>query len=182
MRCVTRLLLEYIDEFPLFKSEYNAIQEKLNAAQQELAQFTAKYNELQKSFETERTAWNNDKKVLEDTIVDLGTSEKYSASDRTSRENEVRQLEERAKVSSGLVSRASSKLSIYRRPRHVIRRKLCLMQNRSNLSPALSNNCQQSRQRPEIIKLLQKRLLLNSALQRAVGLCKKTLSIKRYRI
>ncbi|KAF8132213.1 TPR/MLP1/MLP2-like protein-domain-containing protein [Mycena galopus ATCC 62051] len=65
---------------------------------QELAQFTAKTNELQKSFETERTAWLNDKKVLEDTIVDLGTSEKHSESDRTSRENEVRQLEQRAKV------------------------------------------------------------------------------------
>ncbi|KAF7348346.1 Protein MLP1 [Mycena sanguinolenta] len=80
------------------QSEYKALQEKLNTAEQELAQFTAKYNELQKSFETERTAWLNDKKVLEDTIVDLGTSEKNSESDRTSRENEVRQLEQRAKL------------------------------------------------------------------------------------
>ncbi|KAJ7236740.1 hypothetical protein B0H12DRAFT_1139991 [Mycena haematopus] len=80
------------------ESEYKAIQEKLDVAEQELAQFTAKYNELQKSFETERTAWLNDKKVLEDTIVDLGTSEKHSESDRTSRETEVRQLEQRAKV------------------------------------------------------------------------------------
>lgn len=82
----------------LFKSEYSAIKEKLTAAEQELAQFNAKHNELQKSFETERTAWLTDKKVLEDTIVDLGTSEKHSESDRTSRENEVRQLEDRARV------------------------------------------------------------------------------------
>lgn len=59
---------------------------------------TTKYNQLQKSFETERIAWMNDKKTLEDTIVDMSTSEKYSENDRTSRENEVRQQEERAKV------------------------------------------------------------------------------------
>ncbi|KAK7048611.1 protein MLP1 [Favolaschia claudopus] len=80
------------------KSEYAAVQEKLNNAQEELTQFTSKYNELQKSLETERTAWLNDKKVLEDTIADLGTSEKVSESDRTSRENEARQLEERVKI------------------------------------------------------------------------------------
>jgi nucleoprotein TPR len=43
-------------------------------------------------------AWTNDKKTLEDTIVDMSTSEKSSENDRTSRENEVRQQEERAKV------------------------------------------------------------------------------------
>ncbi|KAJ6584124.1 hypothetical protein DFH09DRAFT_1434376 [Mycena vulgaris] len=80
------------------ESEYTAIQEKLTAAQQELAEFAAKYNELQKSFETERTAWTNDKKVLEDTIVDLSTSEKHSENDRSSRESQVRQQEERAKT------------------------------------------------------------------------------------
>jgi nucleoprotein TPR len=80
------------------QSEYQALQEKLRAAQDELAQLTTKYNELQKSFETERIAWTNDKKTLEDTIVDMSTSEKNSENDRTSRENEVRQQEERAKV------------------------------------------------------------------------------------
>ncbi|KAJ7213861.1 hypothetical protein GGX14DRAFT_617504 [Mycena pura] len=82
------------------ESEYNAIQEKLNAVQQEPGQFTTKYNELQKLFETERTAWTNDKKVdSEDMIqVDIGTSEKNSHRDRTSRENEVRQTEQRAKA------------------------------------------------------------------------------------
>lgn len=75
-----------------------AIQEKLQAALLELAHLTAKHNDLQKTLETERTAWTNDKKTLEDTIVDMSTSEKHSDSDRTSRENEVRQQEERAKV------------------------------------------------------------------------------------
>jgi nucleoprotein TPR len=82
----------------LFQSEYQALQEKLQAAQDELAQLAAKYNELQKQFDDERTSWTNDKKTLEDTIVDMSTSEKHSESDRASRENEVRQQEERAKV------------------------------------------------------------------------------------
>lgn len=40
----------------------------------------------------------NDKRTLEDTIVDLSTSEKVSESDRTTHENEVKEQEERAKV------------------------------------------------------------------------------------
>lgn len=54
---------------------------------------------MQKRYEDERVAWTNDKKTLEDTIVDLSTSEKVSENDRTSRESEVKQQEERAKVS-----------------------------------------------------------------------------------
>lgn len=83
----------------LMQSEHQALQEKLQTAQDELTQLTTKYNELQKSFETERIVWTNDKKTLEDTIVDMSTSEKNSENDRTSRENEVRHQEERAKVS-----------------------------------------------------------------------------------
>lgn len=80
------------------ESEHQALQEKLQTAQDELTQLTTKYNELQKSFETERIVWTNDKKTLEDTIVDMSTSEKNSENDRTSRENEVRHQEERAKA------------------------------------------------------------------------------------
>jgi TPR/MLP1/MLP2-like protein. len=58
------------------------------------------YSEVQRKFEIERNAWTNDKKTLEDTIVDMSTSEKHSESDRTSRESEVRQQEERAKASA----------------------------------------------------------------------------------
>ena len=64
----------------------------------ELAEIRSKLNEQQKSFESERIAWINDKKTLEDTIVDLSTSEKQTENDRNSREREIRELEERAKV------------------------------------------------------------------------------------
>nr|UPW42857.1 nucleoprotein MLP2 [Hypsizygus marmoreus] len=80
------------------ESEYQALEEKLKAAQDELGALSANYIELQKTFETERNAWANDKKTLEDTIVDMSTSEKNSESDRTTRESEVRQQEERAKA------------------------------------------------------------------------------------
>ncbi|EMD40194.1 hypothetical protein CERSUDRAFT_112402 [Gelatoporia subvermispora B] len=80
------------------EAEYNALQEKFEGAQQELAQFNQKYAQLQETFETERVAWANDKKTLEDTIVDMSTSERSSENDRTSRETELRQQEERAKA------------------------------------------------------------------------------------
>ncbi|KAG6833443.1 hypothetical protein H0H87_006809 [Tephrocybe sp. NHM501043] len=80
------------------ESECQALKEKLEAAQGELAALTAKYHDLQKTFEAERLAWTIDKKTLEDTIVDMSTSEKHSESDRTTREAEARQQEERAKA------------------------------------------------------------------------------------
>lgn len=76
----------------------------MEVAEGQLTELTAKYNDLQKSFEVERVAWANDKKTLEDTIVDMSTSEKNSESDRTSRENEVRQQEERARVCQVIIS------------------------------------------------------------------------------
>jgi nucleoprotein TPR len=66
--------------------------------QAETSQLTDKYGQLQRHLETERAAWVNDKKILEDTIFDLTTSGKHSDSDRTAWEAEIRQLEERAKV------------------------------------------------------------------------------------
>ncbi|KAF8158177.1 hypothetical protein B0H34DRAFT_444170 [Crassisporium funariophilum] len=80
------------------ESECKALQDRLEAANTELLQLRAQYNDSQKSFESERTAWINDKKTLEDTIVDMSTSEKHSESDRSSREEGMRSLEERAKV------------------------------------------------------------------------------------
>ncbi|KAH0586397.1 Nucleoprotein TPR [Termitomyces sp. J132] len=80
------------------ESECQALKEKLETAEGQLRESTVKYNDLHKSFEAERVAWANDKKTLEDTIVDMSTSEKNSESDRTSRENEVRQQEERARA------------------------------------------------------------------------------------
>lgn len=80
------------------QSESKALQEKLQTAQEELTQFTEKYNDNLKTSEAERAIWAADKKTLEDTIVDLSTSEKHLEIDRTSREQESRQLEDRVKV------------------------------------------------------------------------------------
>ena len=80
------------------QSESAALREKLRAVQSELVQMTEQQHSLQQTLDTERSAWANDRRTLEDTIVDLSTSEQHSLSDRTVRETEVRQQEERAKV------------------------------------------------------------------------------------
>jgi len=75
------------------------LQERLENGSNALAKIRAKFNERQKAFEAECTAWINDKKLLEDTIVDLSTSEKQTENDYNSKEQELSALEERAKVS-----------------------------------------------------------------------------------
>ncbi|KAL6308319.1 hypothetical protein BKA93DRAFT_560042 [Sparassis latifolia] len=80
------------------KAAYDALQERLQAIQQDFVQTTEKYGEVHRTLDTERVAWANDKKTLEDTIVDITTSEKNSESDRASRETEIRQQEQRAKA------------------------------------------------------------------------------------
>ena len=70
----------------------------MEAAATELAQLREQLSSINKNFEEERTAWKNDKKTLEDTIVDMTTSEKHLESDRASRDHEIRSIEERAKV------------------------------------------------------------------------------------
>ncbi|KAH9948873.1 hypothetical protein B0H21DRAFT_731535 [Amylocystis lapponica] len=85
-------------ELARHKSEYDALQARLQAVQQDLAQTSEKHSELQSKFESERVAWANDKRTLEDAIVDMSTLEKNTESDRTSRESEFRQQEERVKA------------------------------------------------------------------------------------
>ncbi|KAG7088185.1 hypothetical protein E1B28_012203 [Marasmius oreades] len=80
------------------ESEYKASEQRLKDAQEELSQLNGKHGELQKQLESERATWVNDKKTLEDTIVDLSTSEKMTENDRISRENEVKMQEERTKA------------------------------------------------------------------------------------
>ncbi|KAG1722508.1 TPR/MLP1/MLP2-like protein-domain-containing protein [Suillus lakei] len=64
------------------------------------------YKALQNKLRSlEHLVWTNDKKTLEDTIVDLSTSERTSETDRTTRENEVRQQEERALAAEDRYSR-----------------------------------------------------------------------------
>ncbi|KAF9483517.1 hypothetical protein BDN70DRAFT_873831 [Pholiota conissans] len=79
------------------ESQSKAMQERLHHTNAELIALRAQFNESQKAFETERTTWINDKKTLEDTIVDMSTSEKHSESDRSTFEQELTNLEDRAK-------------------------------------------------------------------------------------
>jgi nucleoprotein TPR len=85
--------------------EYKALQDKLRSVEEDVRQSTDKFSELQRTFESERLVWTNDKKTLEDTIVDLSTSERTSETDRTTRESEVRQQEERALAAEDRYSR-----------------------------------------------------------------------------
>lgn len=105
------------------------MQDRLDQANKELSEIRTQYNDVQKSFEAERTAWINDKKTLEDTIVDLSNSEKSSESDRSSREQEFRNLEERAKVCSFDCLIMRSHLLEHRPLKIVTLTKLLLMQN-----------------------------------------------------
>jgi nucleoprotein TPR len=58
------------------EAEYAAVQECLQLAQEELMQLKGRQDELQKILNAERAAWVSDKRTLEDTIVDLSTSER----------------------------------------------------------------------------------------------------------
>ncbi|KAI0087040.1 hypothetical protein BDY19DRAFT_324018 [Irpex rosettiformis] len=80
------------------ESEYNALRVQLESTQQEFAQLNQKHSELKETLAKERAAWLQDKKTLEETIVDITTSERSSESERASRENEIKELEERAKA------------------------------------------------------------------------------------
>jgi nucleoprotein TPR len=53
-------------------------------------------------FDVERAAWASDKKTLEDTIVDMSTSEKHSEEDKNKWERDLRTQQERAKVCTSL--------------------------------------------------------------------------------
>ncbi|KAK2465728.1 hypothetical protein APHAL10511_002272 [Amanita phalloides] len=99
------------------EAEHAALQERLKEVREELSQLRGRHDEIRKTFDTERTAWASDKKTLEDTIIDLSTSEKNAETDRSSRENEIRHLEERTKAaedrySNEVVSHADSIKSV----------------------------------------------------------------------
>ncbi|KZT67236.1 hypothetical protein DAEQUDRAFT_729270 [Daedalea quercina L-15889] len=79
-------------------SEFTALQAQLQTVQQELSQVSQKHTELQRTLETERIAWVTDRKTLEDTIIDMSTSERNSENDRASRDTEVKQQQERTRA------------------------------------------------------------------------------------
>lgn len=74
----------------------------MEAVQEDATQLNVRYEELQRTLETERASWLADKRTLEDTIVDMSTSEKHSETDRSLRESDARQQEERASVGGHL--------------------------------------------------------------------------------
>ncbi|KAG2010159.1 hypothetical protein CC2G_013002 [Coprinopsis cinerea AmutBmut pab1-1] len=120
------------------EAEYKALEAKLEAASAELARLREQYNASQKAFEEERTALKNDKKILEDTIVDMTTSEKHLESDRSSREQEIKLVEERAKAaeerySKEVVAHAESIKTIEQ-----LRRDLSDAQNKARENQAAS--------------------------------------------
>ncbi|KAI0826824.1 hypothetical protein BC628DRAFT_1319381 [Trametes gibbosa] len=87
------------------QSEIEALQAKLAMAEERLAQITQANTELQQTFDNERIAWANDKRTLEDTIVDMSTSAQHTQSDRSTWEVEIHQQEQRAKAAEERYSR-----------------------------------------------------------------------------
>ncbi|KAG9308011.1 TPR/MLP1/MLP2-like protein-domain-containing protein [Chiua virens] len=71
--------------------ECESLEEKLRSVQQEVQQWTNKFNDLQKT--------------LEDTIVDMSTLERNSEGDQAVHEREMRALEQRAVAAEGRYSR-----------------------------------------------------------------------------
>ena len=60
---------------------------------------------VQQNLESERRAWAEDKKLLEDTIADMSSAERSIENAQASRQGEYQQLEERAKSAEGRYSR-----------------------------------------------------------------------------
>ena len=60
---------------------------------------------VQQNLESERRAWTEDKKFLEDTIADMSSAERSIENAQASRQGEFQQLEERAKSAEGRYGR-----------------------------------------------------------------------------
>ena len=87
------------------QSDLKALDEKLKASEQKLQELTAENAVLQKTLDTERAAWTQDKKLLEDTIADMTLSGQTGEDEREAHANEVRQLEEKVKSADERYSR-----------------------------------------------------------------------------
>lgn len=87
---------------PCLQAQYEALQNTLKNAEQELAQTRASLSETKRTFESAREEWQADKKTLEGAIVDMTTAEKNLAEDRISRESDAQAHEERVRVSKAL--------------------------------------------------------------------------------
>lgn len=151
------------------QAEKKSLEEKLQVLQQETEQVKAKYQELQQAFDTERAAWASDKKLLEDTIVDMSTSEKHSEEDKNKWAQDLKAQEQRAKVSILVNFRNVIPDQFDRLPRIVTRMSWSLMLNPSRSSTASAKICRPFRMQLVIIRLQRRRLRLNLQRQRVAG-------------
>lgn len=87
------------------QSEQTSLCERLEAVQSELRKSSETLATVQQNLESERKAWTEDKKLLEDTIADMSSAERSIENSRASRLGELQQLEERAKSAEEKYSR-----------------------------------------------------------------------------
>ncbi|ETW79391.1 hypothetical protein HETIRDRAFT_232243, partial [Heterobasidion irregulare TC 32-1] len=64
------------------ESDYNALSENLHVVQQELTASREVMAETKRTFDKGWESWANDKRTLEDTLIELTMSEKHIAEDR----------------------------------------------------------------------------------------------------
>ena len=74
------------------------MEETVSSSRRELDTLSESQRELSLTLEKERSDFARDKKILEDTIVDITNAEMNSRNDQASRQSEVREQEQRAKV------------------------------------------------------------------------------------
>lgn len=79
--------------------ELKRADERLVAMQEELAAASTQATETKLTLEKERAAFMEDKKILEDTIVDISSLGAVAQSDREAFESDLRQQMQRAEVS-----------------------------------------------------------------------------------
>ncbi|KAM5539450.1 hypothetical protein V8D89_006902 [Ganoderma adspersum] len=87
------------------QSEIQALQEKLRLAEERLNEVTQQNAEIQRTFDSERAAWVNEKKELEGTILDMTTSAQHTQTDKSTWEAEIRHQEQRARAAEDRYSR-----------------------------------------------------------------------------
>ena len=103
--CSPRLCVYFTRVFTLcLQAQYEALQNTLKNAEQELAQTRTSLAEIKRTFENAREEWQADKKTLEGAIVDMTTAEKNLAEDRLSRESDAQAHEGRVRVSKQTLS------------------------------------------------------------------------------
>ena len=85
------------------QTQSKALEGRLASMHDEVKRLTEKNSELQQTLESERASFVQDKKTLEETIVEITESQVNAQTDQTSRESEVREQMERVKVSSFVI-------------------------------------------------------------------------------